>query len=215
MSRVLWLCAGVLALELLTQCAARPSGTDGAPTPEEAVASYNAGVHAGDAERVARFMTPDSRRELVIDVLTEITTVLHAVSPERGSQGRAAVDSATRTLQPFGLDGILTMDARAFARDRRINDVLDRQNTVALIAALFKGLPAIGSKLFGSDPAERAMHDIPIQLTSSIRVSGDRAAADATGEIVRFERLDGRWYVAHSPVWYLPHHPGRSEDARP
>jgi hypothetical protein len=93
MSRALWMCSGVLALELLSQCAARPAGTDGAPTPEEAVASYNAAVHAGDGERVARFMAPESRRELVIDVLTEITNVLHAVSPERGSQGRAAVSS--------------------------------------------------------------------------------------------------------------------------
>lgn len=215
MSRVLWMCSGVLALELLTQCAARPAGTDGAATPEEAVAGYNAAVHVGDAERVARFMTPDSRRELVIDVLTEITNVLHAVSPERGPQGRAAVETANRTLRPFGLEGILTMDAHAIGRDRGINDALDRQNTVALIAALFKGLPLIGSKLFDSDPTDRAMHDIPIQLTSSIRVSGDHAAGDAGGEIVPFERLDGRWYVAHSPIWYLPHHPGRSEHARP
>jgi hypothetical protein len=215
MSRVLWMCSGVLALELLTQCAARSAGTDGAATPKEAVAGYNAAVHAENAERVARFMTPDSRRELVVNTLTEITNVLQAVSPGRGPQGRAAVEAATETLRPFGLDGVLTMAPRAIAHDRRVNEALDAQNTVALIAALFKGLALIGSKLFDSDPTERPMHDIPIQLTSAIRVSGDHAAADAGDETVRFERLDGRWYVAHCPIWYLPRHPGRSTKARP
>jgi hypothetical protein len=49
----------------------------------------------------------------------------------------------------------------------------------------------------------------------ALELSGDHTAADAAGETVRLERLDARWYVAHSPVWYLAHHPGRSENARP
>ena len=50
-SRNLLMCSGVLVVGLLTHCATR-SATEGASTPEDAVAGYNAAVHVA-VERLA------------------------------------------------------------------------------------------------------------------------------------------------------------------
>jgi hypothetical protein len=217
MSRNLLMCSGVLVLGSLTHCATR-SATEGASTPEDALAGYNAAVHANDAAGVARFMTPARRRELVIDVLSEIVSVLRALNPTAAGPAspiaspdpehhRAAMDTARQILEPFGLEGVLTRDAKLIEIDPRVREVLERQDMVGLIGALFRGLSLIGSKLFDADPADRAMHDIPLRLTTPIHVNGDVGTASAGDETVRFVRQDGRWYIAYSPVWWLPHMP--------
>ena len=213
----------IAAVAMLAVPAAWPSQPYGAPTPEEAVAGFNEALHLHDAGAAAQYVAPSSRRQLVIDVLSEIAMVLQHFDPAmakdapgtqpnghddaKRSGRRSAVDLADEALAPFGLAGVFTADPDSLATDWRVTAALEREDTAVLIAELFGVLPRLGSRLFGADPDDPALHDLPIRLTTGVTVSGDEATAMAGTYAVRFERIQGRWYIVQDLIWQLPHRP--------
>ena len=213
----------VLAVAVLVSSPPRPVLPYGATSPEAAAAGYDRALHAHDAGGAARYIAPATRREVALEAIAEIVSVLEHFNPDNPTGGRAlppgpeleerrsnhsaAVDIAANALKPFGLDRALTLTPTSIAGDHALSATIDTSDSVVLISKIFAALPAIGSKLFDADPDDPALHDLPVGPVTDIRIVGNDATATASSETVRFQRIDERWYIVRPLIFQLPHTP--------
>jgi len=202
----------VVGLSLLAAVAlAQPrQAVYGGDTPQAVVAALQQAMKTNDFVAAMPFVSPAGRRELASEGISGLLMFLAFADPndpilgstqlpkaERDAKRKAyrtAVDTARKTLKPYGLDKVLGRPPMAQETQQAIDTAVAKADTVVLVTSLMSMMDRLGPML-GMQKGDKPRIPFTLGRVTSYRIDGDRATARATNETLEFERIDARWYI--------------------
>ena len=191
---------------LLAQTA-KPSG---AASPQEAVTALQQATAAGNMLQALPVISPAGLKQIANEGVTGLLMVLAFADPDDAMPGsakpskaeldtkrkqyRQAVDLATLTVKPYGLDTLFGKPVLADDTQKVLNAALDKSDNAALITSLYASLTKIGP-LLGMKQSPKPEPFIKLGTVTDYRVTGDTATARNGAETMNFARIGGRWYI--------------------
>ena len=186
---------------------AKPSG---AASPQEAVAALQKAAAAGDMLQALHVISPGGLKEIANEGVTGLLMVLAFSDPDDAMPGSAkpsntelaakrkqykqALDLATQTMKPYGLDALFGKPVLAEDTQRTLNAALDKADNAALVTSLYASLMKI-APLLGMKQNPKPEPFIKTGTVTDYNINGDKATARNNAETMNFIRIGGRWYV--------------------
>jgi hypothetical protein len=186
---------------------AKPAG---AATPQEAVAVIK---KAGDTNNMLLALPVISPRGLKViagEGVTGVLMILAFSDPDDAMPGsakppkaeldaqrkkyKAALDLATATLKPYGLDTMIGKPVLAPEVQKSLDAALDKTDNAVLIGNLLGAMMKMGPML-GMKEAPKPDALVKVGNVSGYKIDGDTATAQNGAETMDFVRINGRWYV--------------------
>ncbi len=205
------LCSYLVATTALEVTTATTSPPYGAESPQAVVATLERANATGDVPGAIAVISPGSRRELAQDLVSGVLMILRFANPDDRPPGTPPLpadelekkrtaygEGVTLARLALASDGLDELIGRAPLSDdvaRRIDRALESVDTVRLVSETLAVLEQLGRVLGLEDRASPAFA-IDLGPVSDYEIAGDRATARAAGEMLVFERVDGRWYLA-------------------
>jgi len=179
----------------------------GAESPQAVVAALERARTSGDDLGTFAVVSPRFRRELASELVTSVLMTLNLSNPDdwpvtlapqelelRQRSYREALALVRQALEPHGLGDLIGKPPLSDDVAKALADRLDGTDTFSLLTTVFPLLDRVGRVLGIEEDGPPPMLDIgPV---SDYLVKGDRATAKAASEMLEFERIDGRWYLA-------------------
>ena len=139
---------------------AKPSG---AASPQEAVATLQKATGANDVLPALSVISPGGLKEIANEGVTGVLMVLAFSDPDDAMPGstkpskaeldakrkqyKQAVDLATKTLKPYGLDALIGKPVLAADTQKSLDAALDKADNAALITSLYGAMMKMGPLL--------------------------------------------------------------------
>ena len=200
---------------LLTLTAAHPQAQGGArvygaATPQDVVSTLQKATASRDYGTAFSLVAPAARKEFASEAIAGVLMVLAFSNPDSGMPGgkplpkaeldkkrkdyRAAVDLATSTFKPYGLDAVVGKSALSPEEEKRMDASIAKADTVALLTSVMNAMDKIGP-LLGMKREQKSSLPFDLGAVSGYKIAGDKATATSAKETVNFVRIDGRWYL--------------------
>jgi hypothetical protein len=186
---------------------AKPSG---AASPQEAVAALQKATASGDMLAALPVISPAGLKQIANEGVTGLLMVLAFSDPDDAMPGSAkpskaeldakrkqykqAVDLATQTMKPYGLETLFGKPVLADDTQKTLNAALDKADNAVLITSLYGSLAKI-APLLGMKQTPKPEPFIKTATVSDYKVNGDKATAKNGAEMMNFVRIGGRWYI--------------------
>lgn len=186
---------------------AKPAG---AATPQEAIAVLQKATSSGQMLESLSVISPNGLKQISNEGVTGIVMVLAFADPDdpmpggpkptkaeldaKRKQYKTALDLATQTLKPYGLDTIIGKPALSPDVQKTMNAALDKADNFALINALYASLTKI-APLLGMKENPKPSPIVKLGTVSNYKITGDKATAQNDANPIQFVRINGRWYV--------------------
>lgn len=189
------------------------------PTPEATWQAFLDASTAPDPVRAARCMTRELQvetaafRVVAIDMGIATLEIVGTVGyPENAGTEAARLRSGLEEIYDRNGLAEVMAEVREPLRDlawdgnpelveedveRKITAAVDRGDPLRLIADLWSYTTRELSVL---SEGEEGPRQLPIDALQNLKVEGNLARARASGESVRFRRIDGLWYVEEKPL---------------
>ena len=204
----------VTALLALLIIAAEPLAqgpkSSGAATPQEAVAMIKQATTSNDFLLALPVISPRGLKVIAGEGVTGVLMVLAFSDPDDAMPGsakpakaeldaqrkkyKAALDVATATLKPYGLDTLIGKPVLAPDVQKSIEAALDKADNTTLIASLFGAMVKMGPML-GMKEAPKPDALVKVGNVTGYKIDGDQATAQNGAETMDFIRINGRWYI--------------------
>jgi hypothetical protein len=107
---------------------------------------------------------------------------------------RSVVDLTKKTLEPYGMAGLIGKPAMASETQKALAAALAAADTVAVNRDLLSAMERIGPML-GMEKSEKSPVPFDLGTVTGYEIKGDKATAKSGKETIDFERIDGRWYL--------------------
>ncbi|HUR22142.1 MAG TPA: hypothetical protein VMZ90_15100, partial [Vicinamibacterales bacterium] len=189
---------------------AQGAKASGAATPQEAVAVIKKASDSNNMLLAMPVISPRGLKVIAGEGVSGVLMVLAFSDPDDAMPGSAkppkaeldaqrkkyksAVDLATATLKPYGLDTMIGKPVMADDVQKSINAVLDKTDNVQLITNLFGAMMKMGPML-GMKESPKPDALVKIGNVTDYKINGDKATAQNGAETMDFVRINGRWYV--------------------
>lgn len=154
----------VTGLSMLVMVSAAPlaqiAKPSGAASPQEAVAALAKASGGTDMLAALPVISPSGLKQVANEGVTGLLMVLAFSDPDDGLPGgtkpsrteldakrkqyRQAVDLATQTLKPHGLDALIGKPVLAAETQKSLDAALDKADNVVLITTLYGSLTKLG-----------------------------------------------------------------------
>lgn len=183
----------------------------GARSPQAVVAALESAKANGDPASAIAVISPRGRHELARESVIGVLMVLRFSDPDdqppgspplpaaerdvKRRQYQEAVDLARQALGPHGLGGLIGRPPLSDDVAKAVEGALEGADTVVLLASVLKVLEQLGTVL-GLEESAPGPFEIDLGPVGGYEITGDRATAKAASEMLEFERIDGRWYLA-------------------
>ena len=207
---VVTITAWMLVFVLGTEPAAQSAKPSGAASPQEVVAVLQQASNGNNMLAALPVISPNGLKVIANEGVTGLLMVLAFSDPDDGMPGstkpskseldakrkqyRTAVDLATQTLKPYGLDTLIGKPVLAAETQNSLDAALDKADKVVLITSLYGSLVKIGPLLgIRKDPKPEPL--VKIGAVSDYKLNGDKATAQNNAETMDFSRINGRWYI--------------------
>jgi hypothetical protein len=201
------LAAALAALAMAAPSFAQSRQATGAATPQAAVDQLQASIDKGDPAGAMGVMTPSGRKLFAKDMVLQTLMFLAFMDPDDPMPGGpkdspealAAKKKAYAQLKtdvaaafkPVGMEGALGQPV--MKAEPIIDKGLETADTIGLAttlyAAVLKAAPAFG----------KADGQLKLPLKAgpftALTVNGDIATVKSGPKTVKFEKIDGRWYL--------------------
>jgi hypothetical protein len=186
---------------------AKPAG---AATPQEAVAVLQKTTAAGQVLQSLSVISPNGLKQIANEGVSGVLMVLAFSDPDdpmpggpklskteldaKKKQYRAAVDMATQTLKPYGLDTVIGKPALAPETQKTIDAALAKTDNMALVNALYASLLKLAPMLgINEKPQPRPL--VKVGTVTGYKINGDKATAQNDANTMDFVRINGRWFI--------------------
>lgn len=182
----------------------------GAASPQEAAATLQKATAAGDLLQALPVISPGGLKFLANEGVTGVLMVIAFSDPDDAMPGapkpskteldvkrkqyRQAVDLATQTLKPYGLDTMLGKPVMADENQKALNAALDKADNAALVTSIYASMMKI-APLLGMKQNPKPQPFMKAGPVTDYKVNGDKATAQNLAETMNFVRIGGRWYV--------------------
>jgi hypothetical protein len=207
--------SSLLALALLLALAvaaplAQAGKQPGAASPQEAVAALQKATAAGDMLQALPVISPGGLKQIANEGVTGLLMVLAFSDPDDAMPGstkpsntelaakrkqyKQAVDLATQTVKPYGLDALFGKPVLADETQKSLNAALDKADNAALITSLYGSLTKL-APLLGMKQTPKPEPFIKTGTVTDYKINGDKATARNNAETMNFVRIGGRWYI--------------------
>lgn len=202
------LCPCLVAAAALAVTTATTPLPYGAESPQAVVATLDRARTTGDVSDAIAVISPGGRRELAQQLGSGVLMILRFANPDDRPPGtsplsadeierkrtafKEGVELARRALAPDGLDELIGRAPLTNDVARRIDRALDRGDTVRLVSETLAVLEQLGRTLGLARHRRLPSTSVRSATTRSLAIAPPRAA----GEMLVFERIDGRWYLA-------------------
>lgn len=186
---------------------AKPSG---AASPQEAVAALKQAGGGTDMLAALPVISPSGLKVIANEGVTGLLMVLAFSDPDDGMPGstkpskteldakrkqyRQAVDFATQTLKPYGLDALIGKPVLAAETQKSLDAAIDKADNVVLITTLYGSLTKLGP-LLGMKQNPKPEPLVKVGTVTGYKVNGDAATAQNDADTMNFVRIGGRWYI--------------------
>jgi hypothetical protein len=182
----------------------------GAASPQEAVAALQKATAAGDMLQALPVISPGGLKQIANEGVTGLLMVLAFSNPDDAMPGspkpsntelaakrkqyKQAVDLATQTVKPYGLDALFGKPVLADDTQKSLNAALDKADNAALITSLYASLTKL-APLLGMKQQPKPEPFIKSGNVTDYKINGDKATARNNAETMNFVRIAGRWYI--------------------
>lgn len=189
---------------------AQGSKPSGAATPQEAVAMIRKATTSNDFLLALPVLSPRGLKVIASEGVTGVLMVLAFSDPDDAMPGtakpakaeldaqrkkyKAALDVATATLKPYGLDTLIGKPVLAPEVQKSIEAALVKADNTTLITSLFGAMVKMGPML-GMKEAPKPDALVKVGNVTGYKIDGDKATAQNGAETMDFIRINGRWYI--------------------
>ena len=182
----------------------------GAASPQEVVTVIKKASDANDMLLALPVISPRGLKVIANEGVTGVVMVLAFADPDDPMPGgpkpskaeldaqrkkyKEAVNLASATLKPYGLDPMIGKPAMSHETQKSIDAALDKADNLTLITSLYGALMKIGP-LLGMKQTPKPDALVKVGTVTGYKIDGDKATAQNGAETMDFVRISGRWYV--------------------
>lgn len=189
---------------------AQSAKVSGAATPQEAVAVIKKASDGNNMLLALPVISPRGLKVIAGEGVTGVLMVLAFSDPDDAMPGsakpakaeldaqrkkyKAALDLATATLKPYGLDTMIGKPVLAPDVQKSIDAALDKTDNAVLITNLFGAMVKMGPML-GMTETPKPDALVKVGTVTGYKIDGDKATAQNGAETMDFVRINGRWFI--------------------
>lgn len=207
----------LLVFALLTTLASAVplAQTSGAASPQEAVATLQKAIAAGNMLQALPVISPAGHKALANEAVTGLLMVMAFSDPDDAMPGgpkpsaaelgakrkqyQQAKALAIQVMKPYGLDTLFGKPVLADDTQKPLNAALDQADNAALVTSIYASMEKI-APLLGMPKKPQPKPLIKTAAVTDYKIAGDTATARDGAEMLNFIRIGGRWYIGAASI---------------